>query len=119
MVLGAVGAEPRDLNLDLDLDFEADLPVSVVSRMLLLSLRGEAAVSVSTLSVFLSFLSRSLLGLTRLLGILARDLVTPVASVLASDDLEPDLACPRPRLSCVLRLGTLAWVTLTSVVVTS
>ena len=119
MEAGAAGADTRDLNLDLDLDFAADLPVSFVSRMLLLSLRGEAAVSVSTLRVFLSFLSRSLLGLTLLLGILARDLVTTGASVLTSADLGADLAWPRPRVSCVLRLGTRAWVTLTSVVVTS
>jgi hypothetical protein len=73
-------AEPRDLNLDLDLDFAADLPLSAVSRMLLFSLRDEvlASESFSTLNVFLSFLSRSLLGLILLLGILARDLVTPL-----------------------------------------
>ena len=73
-------AEPRDLNLDLDLDFTADLPLSAVSRMLLFSLRDEvlASESFSTLNVFLSFLSRSLLGLILLLGILARDLVTPL-----------------------------------------
>ena len=119
VVPGAGGAEPRDLNLDLDLDFIPDLPVpvSAVSGMLLLSLRGEvtaAALSLSTLNVFLSFLSRSLFGLILLRGILARDLVTleAGASVLTS----ADLAWPRPLASCVLRLGTLAWVTPASVV---
>ena len=86
VVPGADGAEPRDLNRDLDLDFVADLP-GFVSRILLLSLRGEVtALSFSTLNVFLSFLSRSLFGFILRRGILARDLVTLEAagvSVLA------------------------------------